>query len=292
MPDAKSANRFELDKRGMRAAFARAAATYDDAAVLQREIADRMLERLDILKSTPRDVLDAGCGTGYCARALARRYRRTRVIGVDSSPAMLRQARRRAGWFTRTRYVSGDVENLPLKTTGFDMIVSNLTLQWCDLQGALAEFLRVLRPGGVLMFTSFGPDTLKELKQAWRSADSYPHVHDFVDMHDIGDALVRAGFADPVMDMEHITLTYSSIKDVMRDLKRLGAHNVALTRARGLTGKKRFAIFETAYENFASDGRIPATYEVVYGHAWAAQNPRTRDGVAAISLSGITRRPR
>jgi malonyl-CoA O-methyltransferase len=292
VPDAKTDGRIELDKRGIRMAFTRAAATYDGAAVLQREIADRMLERLDLLKSAPKNVVDAGCGTGYCARALARRFRRARVIGVDSSPAMLHQARRRVGWFSKTRYVGGDVEHLPISDSAVDMVVSNLTLQWCDLQRAVSEFLRVLRPGGVLLFTSFGPDTLKELRQAWRSADSFPHVHMFVDMHDVGDALVRAGFADPVMEMEHITLTYAGVKDVMRDLKCLGAHNVALTRARGLTGKTGFARFETAYRQFASGGRVPATYEIVYGHAWAAQNPRIQDGVTAVPLSRFLRRPR
>ena len=202
---------------------------------------------------------------------------------------MLHQARRRAGWFARTRYAGGDLEHLPFIDAAFDLVVSNLTLQWCNLQPAFGEVLRVLRPGGVFLFTSFGPDTLGELKQAWRSADSNPHVHDFMDMHDIGDTLMRCGFVDPVLDAERITLTYAGVIDVMRDLKRLGAHNVALTRARGLTGKKRFARFRAAYEVFANAGRIPATYEVVYGHAWAPRAPGVRDDLVSIPVSAISR---
>lgn len=292
MPDSPTGAALAPDKRSARAAFERAARSYDAAAVLQRTIADRMLERLDLIKRAPVDILDAGCGTGYCTRVLMRRYRGAQVIGLDIARAMLHRARKRVGWFVRKSYVCADVEALPLAPASIDMIVSNLALQWCDPQTVFSEFRRVLRPGGVLMFTSFGPDTLKELRQAWRAADTHPHVHGFHDMHDIGDALVHAGFADPVMDMEYFTLSYPDVAGVMRDLKQLGAHNVALGRPRGLTGKARFAKFNAAYQSLAQDGRVPATYEVVYGHAWVPETARSRAGVTAVPITDIGRRRR
>jgi malonyl-CoA O-methyltransferase len=286
-----------LDKRGLRASFERAAQTYDEVAVLQRAIADRLLERLDVVKLRPAVVLDAGCGTGYVTRALARRYPRAQRLALDIAESMVRQARRGFGWrrlFLRPPlHVCGDAEVLPFASASVDMIVSNLTLQWCDAPSALAEFRRVLRPGGLLMFTTFGPDTLTELRRAWHAADDRPHVHGFLDMHDLGDMLMRTGFDDPVLDVERLTLTYGEVMDVLRDLKRLGAHNAAVQRARGLTGKRQFARFRAAYDAMRVGGRIPATYEAVYGHAWAPEMPVTRhapDGGVAIPLEHIGRR--
>jgi malonyl-CoA O-methyltransferase len=284
-----------LDKVQMRVALERAAATYDAAAVLQREIAERMLERLDLIKCRPRRILDVGCGTGHCSRALERRYRRARIIGVDIAYAMARAGQMRTRWRNRQRFVCADAEALPLADGSVDMVVSNLTLQWCDPDAVLREFARVLRPGGVVMFTSFGPDTLCELRAAWQTVDERPHVHAFLDMHDLGDAVLRAGLADPVMDVEHFTLTYPDVLTLLRDLKNLGAHNVIRTRNRGLTGKRSFAGFRSAYEAQARDGLIPATYEAVYGHAWAATAPVARaraDRSVSIPLAGIGRRGR
>lgn len=265
-----------LDKRSVRAAFQRAAASYDSAAVLQREVADRLIERLDLIKIEPYRVLDVGSGTGYCTRALASRYRRAQVLGVDIAPAMTVEAARRSrrvllpGHGRRPRYVCCDAERLPVAAHSVDMVISNLALQWCNPDAAFAEFARVLRPGGLLMFTSFGPDTLRELRAAWLTVDNVPHVHDFIDMHDLGDALVRARLAEPVMDVERLTVTYARVLDVLRDLKAIGAHNAAQARTPGLTGKRRFGAFRAAYEAMAvPDGRIPVSYEVIHGHAWA-----------------------
>jgi len=270
----------------MWSAFGRAAPTYDDAAVLQREVANRLLERLDLLRFVPETVLDAGCGTGHATRTLLKRYPRARVIGLDLSPAMLRMAQRQRGWWRRERLLASDVERLALADHSVDMIVSNLTLQWCDLAQTFSEFARVLRPGGTLLFTSFGPDTLIELRTAWQAVDASPHVHSFVDMHDVGDALIKARLAEPVMDVERLTMTYPDVHALLRDLKALGAHNVAIGRSRGLTGKTRFQNFRAAYEALAIDGRIPASYEVVYGHAWAP----SRDQQPRVPVSAITRR--
>ncbi len=287
-----------LDKRRMRESFEHATDTYDAVAVLQREIADRLLARLEVVRLKPKVILDIGCGTGYDARKLMKRYPRARVLGMDIVEAMANRARRNAGWWCRLTgrggFACGDAERLPLAPASVDMIVSNLALQWCDPRTVFAEARRVLRPGGLLMFTTFGPDTLRELRDAWRVVDDAPHVHAFIDMHDIGDMLIHAGFADPVMDMEPFTLTYASVVEVMRDIKQLGAHNVALNRTRGLTGKARFARFRTAYESLAQNGKIPATYEAVYGHAWVPETEaaRSRDGFTAVPVGRIGRRSR
>lgn len=262
-----------LDKRRLRAQFAHAADTYDAVAVLQREIADRLMARLDVIKQIPRVVLDAGCGTGYCTRALARRYRQADVVGLDLAGSMAAQARRRRGWWSRQRYLCGDIERLPLAAASVDLIVSNLSLQWCEPTAAFAELRRVLRPGGLFMFTSFGPDTLNELRAAWQAVDGAVHVHTFQDMHVVGDALLHAGFADPVMDVDRFTLTYAAVDDLLRELKQLGAHNAAYGRSRSLTGKSRYQRFRSAYQAYAVAGRIPATYEAVYGHAWVPETP-------------------
>jgi len=299
-----------LDKRSLRAAFERAAHSYDEVAVLQRAIADRLLARLEVVKRVPQSVLDVGSGTGYVTRLLLRRYPRARVLAADLAHAMVRQARARTRpllripalatlglpvprWFSNhTDFVCADLECLPFAAASFDMIVSNLTLQWCDVPTAFAECRRVLRPGGLFLFTSFGPDTLTELRAAWYAVDARPHVHGFLDMHDVGDALVHAGFTEPVLDVERFTLTYADVLAVLRDLKHLGAHNAARGRARGLTGKQAFARFRAAYEAVRVDGRIPATYEAVYGLAWVPESApvrRTVDGAVAVPLADIRR---
>ncbi len=265
-----------IDKDRARRAFERAAPGYDRAAVLQREIADRLLGRLDYVRLAPRRVLDLGCGTGYAAAVLLRRYRQARVFALDFAPAMLKETRRRGTWLRRPLCLCGDLEHLPLADGAADLIVSNTTLQWCnDPDAVFNECLRVLSPGGLFMFTTFGPDTLKELRAAWSSVDGYSHVSPFADMHDLGDALVRARFADPVMDAERMTLTYGALPDLMDDLRTIGAANATTGRPRGLTGPRRLAAVAAAYERERRPGvGLPASYEVVYGHAWApAQKP-------------------
>ena len=160
--------------------------------------------------------------------------------------------------------VCADIEHLPLRFDSIDLVWSNLALQWVNAPLALAEFKRVLKPGGLLMFSTFGPDTLKELRAAYAGIDAYSHVNRFIDMHDLGDMLVHAGFADPVMDMEYITLTYGNVRALMRDLKAIGASSVSGVRASGMTTRSKIAALEARYENFRRDGKLPATFEVVY----------------------------
>ena len=289
---AQNTQLLKLEKQRVRASFDAAAEHYDDVAVLQREVGNRILERLDLVKLQPATILDIGAGTGVGTQALQARYKKSRVIAFDLAPKMLQQARQRGGWLERTKnqwlnkrgFVCGDAENLPFANHSVDLIYSNATLQWCaDLDQTFAEFNRVLRPGGLLMFSTFGPDTLRELRYSWRAADTSisnatdqtAHVHDFIDMHDIGDALLRSGLADPVMDVENFTLTYTDAYQLMRELKTLGANNVANQRRHTLTGKARIKNMIDAYETLRINGSLPATYEIVYGHAWAPALSKT-----------------
>jgi malonyl-CoA O-methyltransferase len=286
-PDSFAA--YALDAARVRRSFDRAATTYDAAAVLHAEVRGNLLARLDLMKLAPRVVVDAGAGTGHASQALIRRYPKAVIIALDSSQRMLQAAARRQTWLRRFARVCADAAHLPLAEGSVDLIVSNLMLQWCDPDAVFAEFRRVLAPHGLVSFTTLGPDTLRELRSAWRAADSRTHVNQFIDMHDIGDALVRAGFASPVLDVERYTLTYPDLRRVAADLKDTGAHNATMGRARGLTGRRSFAAVQVAYEAYRQDGRLPATYEVVFGHAWtpAADTRRnSREGVA-VSLDDV-----
>lgn len=279
-----------LDKRQLRRSFDRAAGTYDAVAVLQREVGARTLERLDLVKLAPELIIDAGSGTGHGARALARRYPRARIVELDLAHGMLCRSRlqqpiwrRLAGW-DRSLRVCGDNESMPIREGAANLLWSNLAFQWTnDLPRLLRECHRVLGPEGLLMFTTFGPDTLKELRQAFTPHKGV-HVNRFIDMHDIGDMLVQAGFADPVMDMEMVTLTYESVEQLMRELKALGAHNIAAGRNRGLMGRRTLNEVKARYELQRREGRLPATFEVVYGHAW---KPTPRTGPAGRKVIDI-----
>jgi len=279
-----------IDKDAARRSFDQAAVDYDAVAVLQREIADRLLERLDYIRLEPQLVLDLGAGTGYAIPGLQRRFGTARILALDFAPAMLRLAREQGDRRSPPLCICADTETLPLADTGVDLIFSNATLQWCnDLPRTFGECLRVLRPGGLLLFTTFGPDTLWELREAWATADDHSHVSPFPDMHDVGDALVQARFADPVMDTERLTVTYERVRDLMRDLKVLGAHNATSARPRGLTGHRRLMAVEQAYETHRQDGRLPASYEVVYGLAWAPEQRRLGDDTLAIPVETLRR---
>jgi malonyl-CoA O-methyltransferase len=276
-------------KRSVRRAFERAAATYDGAAVIHREVAQRLLEHLDPIRVEPSLVVDAGCGTGGSLDALARRFPRSMLAGVDLAPGMLRHARsrvplwRRAVGYKVPHLVCGDAERLPIATAAAGLVFSNLALQWCHPGAFFAEAARVLPVGGLLLFSTFGPDTLRELRTSFAAADPGPHVNAFVDMHDLGDALVQAGFADPVMEMEVVTLEYGSVESLARDLKAVGATAIA-SRRHGLLGKNRWKQMTERYEAFRREGALPATYEVIYGHAWKVAPKRIGDGRQVIEF--------
>jgi len=297
----------DVDPRAVRRGFARAAATYDAAAVLQREIGGRMAQRLDYVRISPATILDAGCGTGEAAGELAARYPGATILGVDIALPMVDAACRRIraqqsllqrllapltpGRAAAPRFACADLNALPLPAASVDLVWSNLALQWVnDLPRALAEFARALRVGGLLSFTTFGPDTLREVRDAFAGIDDATHTSRFVDMHDIGDLLVQAGFADPVMDMEILTMTFASPQALLADLKAIGATNRTRGRPRGLMGRARFARATRALEASRRDGRIPATFEVVYGHAWKGEPRRTAEGHAIVRLTRPARR--
>jgi len=290
-PDLEQTSR--LDAAIIRTSFDRASADYEAAAVLQARVGDELVDRLAMLNLVPGAVLDLGAGTGRLTGELKRRYRRAQVIALDLAPGMLREARRHMGLFRRFDRICGDVRRLPLADASVDLVVSNLMLQWCDdLDTALREIRRVLKPNGFFTFTTFGPDTLSELRAAWAAVDEYSHVNTFIDMHDVGDALMRAGLTEPVLDVERVTLTYPDVLALMRDLKVIGAHNVTAGRPRGLVGRQRLRGVEQAYEAWRHEGRIPATYEVVYGASWGAAGKQASPVVAGevrISPSAIRR---
>lgn len=274
--DHRSIVAYRLDRRAVARDFEAAAADYERAAVLQRTVSERLLERLDVIRIKPKCILDLGSGSGAAAVRLAKRYRRARILQMDIALNMLKVARRRASrWFSRQSYVQADALALPLASASVDFVFSSLMLQWIEQPAQLlAELRRCLCPGGLIQLSSFGPDTLQELRDSWAVVDNdIPHVNQFMDMHDIGDALIRAGYADPVMEVEHFHLTYRDGYALMRELKQLGAQNVLAGRRRGLTGRRRLQAMLAAYERYRdTDGRLPATFEVIYGHAWVPQS--------------------
>ena len=293
----------EVDPRAVRRAFGRAAATYDAAAALQREVGARMAARLDVVKLAPATILDAGCGTGEAVGELAARYPGARVVALDVALPMAVAARARAArgqsllsrLLPGTRgapwFVCADIAALPLPGVSCDLVWSNLALQWVnDLPRAFAEFRRVLKVGGLLTFTTFGPDTLREVRRAFARVDGHTHTNRFVDMHDLGDMLVAAGFADPVMDMEQMTLTYADAGALLRELKSLGATNATRGRPHGLMGRARWQRMLGVLDAGRRDGRIPATFEVVYGHAWKGEPKRTAEGHGIVRFERPGRR--
>lgn len=264
---------FRIQRQEVRASFDRASATYEAAAVLQARVSDELLTRLEPFDFKPAVVVDLGAGTGRMTGELKKRYRRSLVVAIDLASGMLHEARRHQQFLRRFERVCGDAMRLPLADASVDVLVSSLMLQWCDPPDqAFAEIRRVLKPEGFVAFSTFGPDTLRELRSAWAEADgaeqAYNHVNQFTDMHDVGDAVVRAGLSEPVLDVDRMQLTYPDALALMRDLKAIGAHNVTAGRPRGLVGRARMQRMQQAYETFRRDGRLPATYEIVYGVAW------------------------
>lgn len=275
-----------LDRIAIRRRFARAAASYAEASRLEAEVGARMLERLDYVKLDPRRVLDAGCGPAREAAALADRYPQATLVLLDPALPMLGTARP-AGLLSRLfarreRFaICGELERMPVAASSIGLAWSNMALHWvAEPLAAIRELHRVLEPDALVMFSTLGPDSLKEL----RAAAGPARVHAFVDMHDIGDMLVHAGFADPVMDMEHVTLTFESPRALVAELKAIGATNRTRGRPRALMGRTRWSRAMQRLQSLARDGRIPATFEVVYGHAWKIAPRTTPEGHAIVRV--------
>ncbi len=245
----------------VRAAFNKASDNYEENGFLQKEIATRLNAKLDIISTNPKVILDLGAGTGLLSRQLSKRFVDSQLICLDFAQNSLKNN-------PTPHKICANASHLPLADNSVDIVVSSLMMQWCpDLNQLFSEIHRVLKNDGLILFSTFGPDTLKELKKSWSVVDNETHVNTFTDMHDIGDQLLQNGFQSPVMEMEQLTLTYQSVIDLLRDLKAIGAQTVN-TRSKSLMGKDKFKLMVEMYESFRKDGKLPATYEVIYGHAW------------------------
>ena len=288
-----------FDSEAVKRAFGRAADGYSQHARLQAEVADRLLERLDGLKFEPKTIVDLGCGPGVQAKALSQRFGDARVVAMDWSQPMLKRAGAERGWLRR-RFdrVVADANALPLAESSVDLLYSNLMLQWCDdLPAMLNGFRRILKPGGLVLVSTFGPDTLTELREAWRKVDEKPHVSPFADVQTIGDSMMRAGFGEPVLDTDWITTTYRQPRALLDELKAIGATYAGSDRRRGLTGPRTLKALLDAYASTRMEsGLYPATWEVVYASAWGPEEGAPIRNIhgeeASVSVASIGRRQR
>lgn len=294
---------FGFDRRALARSFDAASTRYEQASRLQREVRAELLARLAFFRLQPRAVLDLGCGTGEGSAALVRQLPGTRVVATDLAPGMLREARRHSRWWRRFTRVCADANALPFADASFDLVFSNLMLQWCDdPDRVFAELRRVLRPGGLLLFATFGPGTLHELRTAWSVVDSLPHVSVFPDLQSLGNGLLHAGLAEPVLDAEQYIQFHPDVTTLMREIKSIGAHNAARTRQRGLTSPRQLQRVIAEYERLREPRGLIATWEVLFGAAFAADRtaaePRAhggagdRPGEIGIPLASIGRRRR
>lgn len=253
---------------------------YEPAAVVQQEIGERLFERLDYFKQKPMSILDLGCGPGGFSKQLKKQYPRAMVVGFDLALDMLKQAKSKQKWLRKWPLVAGDMAKLPFARGVFDLIFANQVLHWSpSIPLVLSELNRIMKPEACLMFSTLGPDTFREIRQAWARVDNYAHTNDFIDMHDMGDHLMAQRFLDPVVDMEMLTVHYPSLPKLLQALKAQGVRNVNHARNPGLTGKRVRQHFEKEMAAFKTqDGKFPLTYEVVYGHAWKGNQYQTNTG--------------
>ena len=288
-----------LDQRQVRRGFDRAAAGFDAAAALPGEVRARLLGSLDYLDDTvPAVVLDLGSGTGHAAAAMKKRWPKSQVLALDLSLPMLRQSRRQVGWGRPFTRLCADAHALPLADGSVDLVFANLSLAWMeDLPAVFAGLRRVLRPGGLLLCSSFGPETLGDLQAAFTGEHEPPQPIPLLPIAGFGDAMVAAGFRDPVLDRDLFTLTWPDLRALLRELRATGMGNALARRRRGLTGRGRFAAASAACEALRDEqGRLPSTWEVIYAHAWApAPGAPIREGghdVASVPLAQIPIRRR
>jgi malonyl-CoA O-methyltransferase len=281
-----------LDRVALRRAFNRASSSYDAVCELQDSVRQELLERLDFFPLAPRRVLDLGAGTGAGTVALKKRFRAATVFAVDLAEHMLARARRRGWPWRRPRAVAASATALPFAAGSFDLVFCSLMLQWCDdPQQVFAEIQRVLKPGGLLQFATFGPQTLDELRAAWSAADATPHVSELPDLPELAAAMSAAGLAEPVLDRELQLRYYPSVAALVAELRGLGAVNAARARRRSLTGRQRATRMQEHYEGRRAAAGLPASYEILFGAAFAGVQPvQAASAEVAIPLTRIGRR--
>lgn len=278
--------------RDVQRRFDRSASRFDDADFIHRVTFDALLQRLAPVTIQPRNILDLGCAAGAGTKQLVRRFSGSRVVSLDASLAMLRRVRQRRSLFTKPSTLQADASRIPIKDGGVDLVFANMLLPWIDdLPACLLEIARVLRKDGLFAFATFGPDSLSEIREAWHSIDEDWHVNAYPDMHDIGDAIVRAGLRDPVLDVDYLTVTYGDTAALYRDLTNAGARNSLNGRRQTLTGKKRFKAMDDLLAARMANDVLSLRLELVYGHAWGG-GPRSPDGEFRFDPALISRRRR
>jgi len=276
-----------LNPNHVRRRFEHAASSFDGADFVHATTRDGLLTRLAPLLVEAKTVIDLGAATGAANRRLEKRFRGARVISVDIAHNMLTMARQKKSWLSKIAFVQASAGALPFPDESIDVVFSNLMLPWVDDPApTFSEIARILREGGVFAFATLGPDSLLEIRRAWGQVDDDVHVNRFADMHDLGDALVNAGLRDPVLDVDRLSVSYTSCEDLFKDLTAVGARNALQQRASGLTGKQRFAAMVAALENAAIDGNIHLDLELVYGHCWG-NGPKMDPSNYRIDASGI-----
>jgi malonyl-CoA O-methyltransferase len=283
-----------FDRRQLRRSFGRAASKYTEVAALQREVEARLLEQLGYLDDRqPQRVLDLGSGPGRAAGAMKKRWPKAEVIALDAALPMLREVPKHTRFWRPVRRVNADVSKLPFADQCADVIFSSLCLQWLDdLPAVLSEFRRVLRPDGLLLFSTFGPETLSELRDAYLQAGEIPPLSPFAAIQQVGDAMLAAGFKDPVLDRDRYTLTYPDLRGLMRELRAIGAGDARHDRPRGLGGRDRLRRVTSHYETQRRDGVLPSTWEVITAQAWGpAPGAPRRDGGADLASFPADRIP-
>ena len=274
-----------FDYSALKKGFNKTAKTYEANALLAKSTGEALIERLQGIKINPKRILDIGSGTGMLNKKLKKLYPKAKIFNIDLAEQRLRQTKTLRFGLNPPNLVCADAHALPFADKSFDLIISNLCWHWVDHLGqAVYEAKRVLNIQGTLLFTTLGPDTLRELNAAFYNASPNPHVIPFFDMHDVGDALLKAGFADPVMDIESMFLHFKNPDKLFKMLRDTGEGNYLSLRHRGLSGKKMFTQVKAHYEKFKLDKTYPATFEIVFGYAWRPEDPSHLDQNNEISI--------
>lgn len=281
-----------LNVKDVQRRFDRVASRFDSVDFIHSTTRDGLLARLEPIVVEAKTVIDLGSATGSGSRLLTRRFRGAHIIAADLSRNMLEQGQKKKSWFARTSAVQANATALPFSEQSIDVVFANLLLPWIDDPARVfAEVCRVLREGGLFLFATLGPDSLDELRRAWGEPGSDEHVRRFPDMHDLGDAAVRAGLRDPVLDVDRLSVTYGKADALFEDLTAVGARNSLQHRRRSLGGAVRFKAMVNALDAARIDGLLTLDLELVYGHCWGSGS-RPPDSEYRVAAEAITRRSR